>query len=187
MTRPAAPLAWLVARLARLIQASTDALEQQHPDGVDAWQAELSRHIARYSAASAMVGADAPALTPALRTAVVNDLATQLHFLGKFAVEIQDGAQWQAGWNARAQMYADSIQTPYWRGATKMLPLPALPGDGTTPCLTHCRCAWLIDELEGDSNYDCHWTPSAAESCQVCIQRGNDWAPLQIREGVVML
>lgn len=187
MTTPAAPLPWLIVRLTRLIQASTDALEQQYPSGVTDWQQELSRQLARYSAASFMVGSGTPQLSDAGRTAVVIDLATQLRFLERFAVEVQDGKEWQKGWNSRAAMYASSIQTPYWRGATRMLPLPAMPGDGTTPCLVNCKCSWDLQELEGDGNYDCYWRMGAVEHCQICRQRAVDWAPLEIRKGVVML
>ncbi|KPV42211.1 hypothetical protein SE17_44475, partial [Kouleothrix aurantiaca] len=83
----------------------------------------------------------------------------------------------------RAQLYANSIQTPYWRGVTRLLPLPAMPGDGTSPCLTHCRCAWDVTALEGEQNYDCTWTLGDTEHCQVCKQRAVEWAPLRIRNG----
>jgi hypothetical protein len=42
-----APLAWLTDRLSRLIATATDSLEAQYPDGVDAWQQEVSRQLAR--------------------------------------------------------------------------------------------------------------------------------------------
>lgn len=187
MTTPNAPLPWLIARLTKLIAAATDALETQYPDGVAAWQAELSRQLARYSTASYMVGNGAPTLTPPARAAVTKDIAVQVRFLGKFAVVVQDGKAWEKGWNARAAMYAESIKAPYWRGKTKLLPLPAMPGDGTSQCLTRCKCAWDVQQLDGDNNYDARWVLSADESCQTCLQRAGDWAPLQIRDGVVML
>ena len=68
-----------------------------------------------------------------------------------------------------------------------MLPLPAMPGDGTSQCLTRCRCSWDITKLEGDGNYDCTWVMSDAEHCQTCRQRATDWAPLRVREGIVQL
>lgn len=180
-------LRWLLLRLTRLVQTATDALEQSYPDGVAAWQAEIARQLARYHAAAIMAGAGVDTLTQPMTVAVTQDLATQLKFLAKFGVEVQDGAQWQAGWNSRAEMYAGSISAPYNRGATRMLPLPAMPCDGTSQCLSRCACWWEIDELEGDNNYDCTWHKSADESCQTCIQRASDWAPLQIRDGVLQV
>jgi len=181
-----APLDWLLQRLAQLVTAATDSLEAEFPNGIGDWQQEVSRQLARYHAAAMLAGANVGTLSDAMRVAVTTDLATQLRFLGKFALVIQDGAEWQAGWNSRAQMYSESIKTPYWRGATKMLALPAMPGDGTSQCLTRCRCVWDVQALEGDGNYDAYWLLSAAEDCQTCTQRGRDWAPLKIRNGEVV-
>jgi len=179
-------LDWLTERLLRLVAEATGALETD-PTDVQAWQDEISRQLARYHAASYLAGSGTDTLTGPARTAVLSDLATQLKFLGKFGIEIQEAQEWQAGWNARAAMYARSIATPYWRGATKMLPLPAMPADGTTQCLTNCKCSWSVVALDGDGNYDCTWQMSDVEHCQTCKQRASDWAPLRVREGVVQL
>jgi hypothetical protein len=180
-------LPFLIERLTRLIEAATDALEASYPDGVPAWQQELARQLARYSAASYMAGASVDTLSPAALAAIRRDVAVQLRFLGKFALVVQSAGRWERGWQARAAMYARSIQAPYWRGRTRLLPLPAMPGDGTTQCLTNCKCAWSVQELEGDNNYDCTWVMSDVEHCQTCKQRAQDWAPLRIREGVVQI
>lgn len=182
-----APLDWLLARLSQLIGTATDALEQSYPDGVAAWEQEVSRQLARYHAAAMLAGSGAATLSDAMTTAVTRDLAIQLAFLRKFGITIQDGRQWERGWNARAQMYAESIKAPYWQGAVKLLPLPAMPGDGTSTCLTRCHCVWDIQQLDGDGNYDCTWEMSAVEHCQTCRQRALDWAPLRVRDGVLQL
>ncbi len=179
-------LQWLLERFTRLVRAATDALEASYPQGVDAWQQEIARQLARYHAASLMAGAGVDSLTQPMTVAVTQDLATQLKFLGKFGVEIQDGAQWQVGWNSRAELYAKSIKTPYWRGATKMLPLPAMPAQGTG-CYSNCGCAWEINELDGDGNADAYWRRSKDDSCGICIQRERDWSPVKIRDGVLQL
>ena len=44
-----------------------------------------------------------------------------------------------------------------------------------------------IAELEGDGNYDCTWVLGKSENCQTCAQRAADWAPLQIREGRLVM
>ena len=178
-------LDWLIQRLTRLVQAATDTLERD-PTQVEAWQQELSRQLARYHAASYLAGSGAATLEGPARVKVVQDLKTQLGFLGKFALEIADAKAWQAGWNSRAAMYARSIRVPYERGHTKMLPLPAMPCEGTT-CLTNCGCMWEIDELDGDGNADAYWRRGKGDSCQVCKQRERDWSPVKIRKGVVQL
>ena len=181
-------LQWLLNRLTRLIATATDALEQSYPDGVEAWQQEVARQLARYHAAAIMAGAEVDALDKPMTVAITEDLANQLHFLARFGATIQDGKVWQNGYNARAEMYAGSIATPYWRGATKMLPLPAMPCDGTSQCLSRCRCAWDIQQLDGENNYDCTWVLGPTEDhCQTCPQRARDWAPLRIRDGVLQV
>ena len=172
----------LVRRLSLLIGTATRALES-NVVRVSEWEEEISRQLARYHSAAYLAGAKADDLTPAARTAVQRDLRTQLDFLSQFAVEIQDAAEWQAGWNARAEMYAKSIKTPYWRGATQMLPLPAMPADGSNQCLTNCGCAWDVQQLDGNGNYDAYWIRGKNDSCQTCMQRAQEWAPLRIRGG----
>ena len=176
----------LINRLSLLIGAATDTLEGD-PARVDEWYDEVARQLRRYHIAGFLSGADAKTLSEAAQKAVAADIRTQLTFLRQFRVEIQDSAEWQKGWNARAEMYARSIQTPYWRGATKMLPLPAMPGDGTSQCLTNCKCAWNVvpvDEESGD--YDAYWVYGATERhCQTCRERESQWGPVQIRGGAL--
>lgn len=185
MTDPSShrPLDRLVRRLRLLIGAATRTLERD-PSQAERWQEEVSRQLERYHTAAYLAGADTQSLSPAARAAVTADLKTQLGFLSQFALEIQEAAEWQNGWNARAEMYARSIQTPYWRGVTKLLPLPAMPGDGTSQCLTNCKCGWAIEQLDGEDNYDCYWRMGATERhCQTCPERAQEWAPLRIRRG----
>ena len=181
------PLNWLIDRLTTLIRTATDSLEQSYPDGVDAWQQEISRELARYHAAAMLAGAGVDDLSPTMRTQVMRDLTVQLSYLEQFGVVIQDADQFMPGWQARAAMYARSIQVPYWQGVTKLLPLPAMPGE-SGQCLTNCKCMWDVQELEGDNNYDCYWLLGATEEhCQTCNQRAISWAPLRIRDGELQL
>jgi hypothetical protein len=177
----------LTQRLSVLIGAATDALESD-PDRLQDWYDEISRQLRRYSLASYLAGADVQSPDKRAQQAIADDLKTQLDFLSQFRTEIQEADEWKNGWNARAEMYAKSIQTPYWRGATRMLPLPAMPGDGTTQCLTNCKCAWNVipvDEEAGD--YDAYWIYGATERhCQTCRERQSQWAPVQIRGGELL-
>lgn len=172
----------LVQRLGRLLAAAIEALEDD-PAAVEAWEREAAATLMRYHQAAYMAGAGTRAIPPEARRQITADVARQLEFLRGFAIEIQEGAEWEAGWRSRAESYAGSIRVPYWRGATKMLPLPAMPAQGTQ-CMNNCRCEWdvvTVDEEAGD--YDAYWRRGADDSCQTCIQRAADWSPLQIREG----
>jgi hypothetical protein len=182
MTDPTPQLDRLIARLSLLIRTATQALEAE-PDRVEAWEQEVSAQIRRYHTAAYLAGAGSQEVSPAARRAIDAYVSTQLDFLHRFAVEIAEADDWQAGWEARAAMYAQSIKAPYWTGKVKLLPLPAMPGDGTTQCLTNCGCQWDVAPLDGVGNYDAYWRRGKNDSCQTCVQREAEWAPLEIRGG----
>lgn len=176
----------LLDALTGLISQATVAL-QQSPSTVEEWQAAIEILLARYSIAAMMAGTGGPSLDDKAMTEVKRLVKVQLEYLDNFALEIQQANEWQAGWNARAEMYARSIKVPYWRGATQMLPLPAMPAQGTQ-CLSNCKCSWEIvpvDEQAG--NYDCYWRRASSDSCQTCVQRAAEWSPLQIRDGSLVI
>lgn len=152
---------------------------------VEQWQQQFSDYLKQYHIAAFIVGQNGnPALSSPVRQWLGKTVEAQIGYLKNFATEIQDEAQFKLGWNARAALYAQGIGQSYWKGATKMLPLPAMPRDGTSPCLGHCDCSWVIVQLDGDGNYDCYWRLGAVERhCQTCPQRATDWAPLKIRGG----
>lgn len=114
-------------------------------------------------------------------------LERQQAYLAGFKQAIRDGAISPAQALARGQLYAESTRAMYWRGATHgMPPLPSVPGDGTTQCLTNCKCSLQIIALDEPESWDVYWRMSDAEHCQTCTERAAQWAPLQIREGVLL-
>lgn len=176
----------LVLRLRDLFVNETDTLASGHTTP-KAWEAAIREMLASHHLAAYVLGSDTTTLTLPARKAVTASLATQFSYLGRFRLAIQDASTWQAGWQARAASYAQSIKIPYWRGATKLLPLPAMPGDGTSPCLGFCHCGWEIETInEARQDYDCTWKLGASEHCQTCRMRARRWAPLQIRGGKVL-
>lgn len=147
------------------------------------WRKDFAGALAKYHTAAMSVGQGGGAPSGAAKTWLGRHVASQIKFLNNFATEIQDNATFRMGWNTRAAMYAKGIGASYWKGKTQMLPLPAMPADGTTQCRTNCGCSWDIEELDGDGNYDCTWRLGKSENCQTCSQRSRDWAPLKIRDG----
>jgi hypothetical protein len=149
------------------------------------WAERFSSELATYHQA-ALLAAGQP-LNDAAAAWLARNVGTQLQFLHDFQLVVQDADEYQAGWRARAQMYGDAIGASYEAGRTRMLPLPALPRDGTTLCLTNCKCVldiqW-IDEAKGDA--DVYWRMSAGESCSTCKARARLWAPLRFRDGRVV-
>lgn len=147
------------------------------------WQSNMIDLLATFYPAAQMAGLDTGDLTDDQITGLVDQVSAQADFLADFAIEIQSADTFWQGWNARAESYAGGIKNPYWQGATDMLPLPAMPGDGTSQCLGYCNCGWRIvplDENAGD--FDCYWElESGAAHCQTCTERARQWNPLQIR------
>lgn len=86
----------------------------------------------------------------------------------------------------RARMYINSAREAYERGQVRrygipVLALPAYPGDGSSECLTNCRCYWNIQEIFGEEGeviaWEATWTLTPGESCPTCVDRGLQWAP----------
>lgn len=178
------PLERLIGKLTAAIDATTGDLQDGSID-VDAWKAAMTQALAKHAAAAYLSGARQTTLDEAARKRIAGDVRVQLQFLDNFAVEIQNADAFEAGWTARAASYADSIKIPYWAGRTKLLPLPALPGEGSQ-CKTHCKCLWSVDTLDEDAgDYDATWVRGNTDSCQTCVERASQWNPLRIRGGVL--
>lgn len=178
------PLERLIGKLVGAIGDVTSDLEDGTID-VDAWRDRMEQALTKHAAAAYLAGARQMTIDELARKRIAGDVRVQVAFLDNFALEIQDNTAFDKGWRARAESYADAIQIPYWAGRTKLLPLPALPGEGSQ-CLTHCKCLWSIDTLDEDAgDYDATWIRNASDSCQTCIQRAAEWNPLRIRGGVL--
>ncbi len=176
----------LIAQLRAEIDSLMVALEVGEIDPI-VWQAEFERFLVRYHEAAYMTGQGSPRLDLVDLNSVKFYVGSQLEFLDNFRFVIQSADQFMAGWVARAEMYAGGIKKPYWKGKTKVLPLPAMPAEGTQ-CLDNCGCEWdieVVDEENGD--YDAYWVRGKRDSCQTCLERATQWSPLEIREGVLVM
>jgi len=112
-------------------------------------------------------------------------LKEQYKYLRTMFEQIASGQISPAQASARLAMYINSANEALWKGITRDYPfqLPAYPGDGSTECLTNCRCEWDIVEVPG--GYDCYWIiDPEAENCDSCQVRAGDWHPWRWREVV---
>ena len=109
-------------------------------------------------------------------------LAEQYRYLDDFAAEIASGNLTQAQVEARLAMYFDSSSEAFERANARahgVPELPQYPGDGSTRCLTNCRCHWEIEETDG--GWEARWIlDPAAENCDDCIENAQKWNPLVI-------
>lgn len=186
--------------LERLIQQLTEAVSdlitrlERAEITVEQWQHEMEKLLTRYHEAAFMLGQDSDEVDDAALAIIIAAIDSQLEYLDAFAATIAEVmaagagmAAWMAAWNSRAAMYAQAVKTTYWRGyiiKIGMPPLPYVPGDGSTECLTNCHC-WLqidtISEQKGD--YDVYWRLGAEKHCPTCPQRAKNWNPLKVRGG----
>lgn len=180
-------LADLLDTATKAIDAATAEL-QAGKTNAPAWQERVSNILSDFHAKAYQAGARTQDLSAAEQRLVDLQVQDQKEYLSKFAQEIGDAKAWDPAWNNRAGMYAQSIGASYWNGRTKDVALPAQPKDGTTQCLTNCKCRWNIKAVNPDAgDYDAYWTLGAAEHCQTCNERAAQWSPLKIRGGVTQL
>lgn len=148
----------------------------------DAWRDAMAETLRTHHAAALLAGQGGGDVSGPSREWLDLFAAQQEKYLRRFADEVAANG-YQPKDAARAAMYAGAIKASWWAGKTKGLPLPAQPADGTTQCKSNCKCAWEIVSLSGDGDWDCYWRRAADDSCQTCLQRESDWAPLRIRDG----
>lgn len=118
-------------------------------------------------------------------------LRGQYQYLSGFMSDIEGGNLTEAQIQTRLEMYFESAQQAYEamnamaRGLDPRK-LPALPSDGSTKCLTRCKCYWEFQEIFRDGKlvgFKCFWRRTVAESCETCVDRAKEWNPLEIMLG----
>lgn len=107
-------------------------------------------------------------------------LKEQYGYLDGFFADIQNRDLTEAQIAARMRMYINSAREAYSRAEERArgLPagsLPAHPGDGTTICLSNCKCSWEIEDVDG--GFNAYWRLGAAEHCETCVDRAAAWSP----------
>lgn len=116
-------------------------------------------------------------------------LKVQYQYLDGFMAEIAGGNLSEAQIRARLNMYYESSQQSYeamnalTRGI-KFRDLPAYPGDGSTICLSNCKCFWDYVNVFVNGvliGYDVFWVRTFEESCINCQDRELEWNPISIR------
>lgn len=172
----------IAALLARDIAQITQTLVSG--GSVDAWERQMAEAIARGHTAAAIAGT-AERLGVEAGSKLINErnlskierqgikaaVAGQLPYLRKFADDVRAGRLSDAQIAARAGLYAGAVRATWgaarWAGAG----LPAMPGDGSTECLTQCGCSWALR----DGDY--YWERGKNDSCPTCISREAAWRP----------
>jgi hypothetical protein len=138
--------------------------EMQKP-GTTMRRAIATAHTAAYYAGlKERTGVLPKGLSRVERAELKKAVAEQLKYYDRFADaagEMSDGAV-----GARAQMYVGAIRGTYY--GAHYPGLSSYPGDGSTKCLTNCRCT--LDERDDGI----HWVlnDEGCEDCQAMAEGG---------------
>lgn len=148
LLRGGSSAAWLRAMQAALVKAHTAAYlaglgERSAGGRVRVWLSKL-------------IGAQA--LPKAERETLKGLISAQLDYLRGFAGALDGLSEAQIA--ARAALYAGAVRGTYYR--TKYPGLGAVPGDGSTPCKSQCKCR--LEERDGGI----WWVMGEAEHCSGC-------------------
>ena len=185
-------LEYLLGKCIQAIQKAIGLLKM-NMNSVMTWYEAMRQAIITYIQAAYMAGQNSTYIGETEAGHIYDYVKTQVDYLNNFRLVVQSASEFNEGWLQRAESYARGIVAPYWKGRTKMLPLPAMPGDMSTDCGQLCACLWdvkVIDEKADD--YDAYWLLNASrivktEHCQDCQTRAVVWNPLRIRGGVLQL
>lgn len=106
-------------------------------------------------------------------------ITQQEEFFARFADEVQAGLVSDGMLPARAELYSGATVHAFEQAKHQASigdseadwDLPVYPADGDTPCLSRCRCSWLIEE--DATGWTCTWiTEDDEDVCDGCQERG---------------
>lgn len=100
-------------------------------------------------------------LSNAERADIAKRVNAQLVYLKGFVTALPDMSD--AAIAARADLYAGAVRASYY--GARYPGLPSVPGDGSTPCKSGCKC--MLEQRDGGI----WWILGAAEHCTGCQSR----------------
>jgi len=157
---------------------------------VDKWRELMARLITKNHLATAMIGLNDLEIPEELLNAIRLSIEDQLVYLDIFANDLRMRPDYFPVW--RAEMYALSPLTSYdeakvFKRYGRMIPFPAMPKQGTQ-CHTNCGCKWRVVEIDKEKgDFNCFWERHKDDSCQTCLQREEDWYPIEVRDWMLQL
>lgn len=146
------------------------------------WHAEMRDELKLAHGGEYMLGRGGKnAMTPGDWGIVGRHSKAHYDFLDRFADDLAAGKLSPAQAMVRASMYPGSSFVSFERARSEahgMPRLPVYPGDGGTPCLTNCRCHWVIREYK--RRWVASWTLGPVEHCSGCLSRRSTYASYTI-------
>jgi len=179
-------------------EANIRRLNGQLADGrisLSEWEAQMGRQVKQMHLNAYVVGRSGnwESLTAADVRALRGEVSQQLQFLRRWRNELAQPGRLDdvspRQLDVRGGLYGAASTSSFERGYQAergIAPgvLPAQPGDGTTECLTNCRCRWSIRVISRErGDFDANWQLGASEHCRTCRDRARSWLGLRIRGG----
>lgn len=139
-------------------------------------QAIRGLHTAQYALGRGGLNA----MTDADYTRADEMVEHQRGYLRAFAEDVAAGNLSEAQIAARSKLYHAASTTAHEAGRASSWGVapPNLPGDGSTPCKSNCRCS--IAYREKQETVELRWQLHSGESCSGCAGRAAAWTPLVI-------
>lgn len=158
------------------------------------WYAGMEQIITRVHIAAMIEGLGVDEIPTNMMQVIRNNVNFQLEYLDNFKDVIESSPDFINGWVNRSTLYGGSAKVSYWEGKIvqevgRALPLPAMPGQGSQ-CLSSCGCDWRIETIDAErGDYDAYWqlNPQKRPHCQTCLGRSEEWNPVRIRDGSLLL
>jgi hypothetical protein len=152
---------------------------------VNRWELEIRSRLKSLYVGEYMLGRGGKnAMTSSDYGRVGQLLREQYAFLRGFALEVQAGTMSEAQIAARTHLYHKSSVRAFETGKvasySATLTLPAMPGDGQTPCLANCHCRWRITETK--KAWRAYWIRTGKETCIGCIGRSVLYNPYTVQK-----
>jgi len=159
------------------------------------WETRMGRQVKQLHLNAYVVGrsGDWESLTPEDVQALRDEVGRQLQYLRRWRNELAQPGRLDdvspRQLDVRGGLYGSASSASFERGFQSEQgigpgALPAQPGDGTTQCLTNCKCRWSILVLSKDrGDFNANWQLGASEHCQTCRDRARSWLGLKIRGG----
>jgi hypothetical protein len=116
--------------------------------------------------------------------AIGRRLQDQYALLDNTTAEIAEGTYTEGQIKVIQQNYINSARQVYERSkaVSQDVPaslLPAMPGDGSTICVSGCKCSWRFEFTE--TEILAYWgLEPGAKHCDTCLGRARSWNPYRI-------
>lgn len=163
---------------------------------LDVWRQAMREILKELYAVTYLVGIGGVEQFDDRHGAILRDLVrNQYGYLDAWGKELESQQQTEeqapslAQIVARALLYGIASNAILQRAVIAALglpDLPAYPGDGSSICRVRDRCAWRIERLNGQGNFNLFWTLDVSEHCETCLTRASVWSPLLIRNGIIL-